>query len=612
MINHLDKPIGLMAGSEPWCVPCELLTGCDMMSIAGITEDRGFFGLCCTCQPKRVCVSLWIDPEYGCGCEADYHDPEFPVSSTEAEWDCSTNSYNGILRCVNPTWPEIDFQIGYEQDPSVDLNGGGIRSGNCYIVLRSAALGYTFEDRIGSLNDGTDNRIWVPAGGEYHDSAIRRNGCSNLGYEFEVDLFPIGPAYDGPCSRAIIKIDKTDHVCRSARVSGFWDGENICYYNRACITYNYTPEDPEEEVIHLTQNVCLNAEDDVNYIADFENVEDVEKFSVIVNIVGNDPITMLQLGARVNDYGIYLDQGLYPVEAECPYMYYKWILDSGAEVSIKGDQRADCNDCNCWCRTICVTYYNDSLAGVFQGELSWDEEYNVWHGELYNNLEIGYPVGISIGLECDECDKVTVMKIATAEKEITAQVDCDEIDVSVSYQNEDDSNTYIYISCKKCLKGCFTPFNISIPCCPDNPLPNTLSLTIEPDVADYDPGPPPLPGAGSCTGANDVIILTHQGSQPGGGFIDEWWGSGFPFSGCPSKRINFRLRCRAVDGYNYQWQLSVDSADDSSNGEYDSEFVECDPLEIVFNKIQIGSTNSCCEPSEIVDTINNYKGTVTI
>lgn len=500
-------------GCKCCCTPDKVRDGC---------SDTGAFitGFCCTCLPRRVCVSLFTEEN---ACNVDNWSAVEYVSSVEASWcdvdGLASREYVGVLTCGTQ---EIDFRIAFYKDSY----------NHCYIYLESEALGYVGEDIQ-----------YLPMGGDSFDVSVKKSECSLMEFTWNVQVY--GTA-------ATITISPADNVVEPKRRR-----PTYCLYNRACITYF----DGYEEV---TQYVCFD-EDSKTWSFD---VDDDPNKNITITLESDINNTATEVILSLTSY---LGNGD-SKEADCPKMYAKWEFENGNWVKIIGDNQAKCTDCKYYCRCLCVTYSN-GIDTIQRDSTCVDNGYDgcdsVWTISFEDQI-------FTFKLRCIGCETLsTVIEIeppsgltviGSSQKTIICP---DQLTASWSLSTGGSNTIEIDIECKGCGNRCTTDdLNQVIPCCPERTtgIPTTLYATIESST-----GCPQLNG--------QTITLIRQ--APFNADTACWYGSKtVSLFGSPCIQ-KFALMCTSSDGETDVWRLVQGDCGSFSSSTNTMTVISCDPFELL-------------------------------
>jgi hypothetical protein len=583
--NVLNVPVPRPRGTQCCCGACHANAGCSMGSSGGIAEARlGFYGICCRCVPQYACIELIVD--YGtCGIDGE------PMPPVTVEWDNQANRY--FTSFVIPGRQPIDIAIGFEQKRGTPTAAS--QNDPCSLVLASECMGYRRESFGGIDDEDEDSRLFVPLREEndyteYGDH-LRRDVCAELDVTFDIDLARCDESgyTDGSGCPAQIHIRAADFVSRPAMITGFWDGYEDCRYTRVCIRY-------ENEYERLERTVC--ADEYGTWIATFPDVEGQDELTVAITPDSfNPPILSLETYG-LNDY---------EMQASCPDMRATWTLDSGATITIIGDKKADCNDCRCWPRCLCVEFANTGGVGAWRGEVCWvEDDYGdgAYVGTLTDLSLFEYePIEVTIGKGCDECTGQSYLEYTHGSRTGRVYIECPLPSGAFDFIEDDESVTYLQFTSKTCA-DCFTaPGNIT-DCC-ENAFPDQLIATFSP--AHHDP----LDDMSTpCGGATGQIALQFYPYDSGGNFVPVWRGSGFPFTGCPEKLLTLEFACN--DNYPLKFQLSAEEGGTVDPTNFILSVEEsCDPVMAVFlSSLTTVDGFTCCDESAGF-TAYDFKITIT-
>lgn len=450
---------------------------------------------CCTCVPKRICVSIYPPEALSqyCLCSDPPHDdPYGPMARLTLHLDCTANrlSYSGSFLCGKPgsETKSIDLKFTFERIPR-------IRDGQCYFILASTALGYTFTNELGE-----DKRLKVRMGGAYNDREVMHDECVNGGpFEFVADF---SAAVDG-CGIARIVVNAADFVARETIVPEPYPVNPACVCD--CIIMSLVLDGTATAV-----RACWDP-----YVQLWHGrfkVDEVDHdFYVRRDSAEGDP-TVLSMTSNLGDGAA--------VSAECDcksLMYASWDLDSyGGKFSVWCDIHTGCVDCKCHCRCMCVIYSDGVNAGV--SHVCIDEYDNSWTArfDFYGQD----PIELSARLICDPHTGITKMHLGGFEGGIAEpqSVACPDIAAAWSFDNYDGSTTTIVFTCDNC--GHCNSGLMQTPCCPV-PVPLIIYATIIGTITCFHAEPPPITETSSCP---TVTIPLVYNPNPSG--LPYWGGEG--------------------------------------------------------------------------------------
>lgn len=542
-------------------------SGCCCGKCQAHLHCRGGAGTCCKCVPSRICVSIY-PPSSGTYCDlhAPDDDPYGPALVKTFLWDCALNSYSGSFR-VNGI--DIPFTFAFLREDD----------GTCWFTLESDCLGYSSEF-------GYDNRLKVPVAGSFdnqYEGAERINSCANPEFDFIANLTPCAAS----CGDVLIRVAAADYQPAPDEPRRGWTHDPYsCYCGCVCITLT-TPDGV------FQQKTCIDPNND-SWNVSWTSIGSVTVY--LASAPGDRTILRMESSIGSGD----------EVYATCTCregMFAEWNLGSYGSVKITCDPNRGCIDCKCWCRCVCMTYFDDHVMRIVRA--CWDEYRQSWSA-TFVDAEYG-EISAEIRLVCDPGTGITYLSLATnlsGAEDVPAG--CPEISASWSLRKADYSPATISISCDTC--GRCLQLGSMEPCGCYDFIPDTLYATFSPNAL---PPQPPAARDKSCTGATGVITLRFDSD------LQCWLGSGTPFSGCAT-RIWLKLACVDNTPGAGRVGLSVGPTLSSvlTGGEVGlpSALAACAPFEASWQSLHYGSTDLCCGttsgPFDIIDS-NAYDITIT-
>lgn len=531
--------------------------------------------ICCSSVPRFLCVSLFTD---------DYYEPE---SRVQAAWDCQNTQYTASFQLNDGSRIGITLSIFAIDDHDIAFDG------KCWLILSSFDLGYVIDEY------GYDNRIWIPLGGPYQTAEVRRANCDAFVFDVGIEI-PLPSYYSSSSAR--LHFEPAEYISRNQIILG-----RDCMYDRVCITRN---DGVNSQTVYACFDDYLNG-----WEADFG---EVGKYRVLLPY-GYD---------QGNGYATVLSHNGVSKEAECPAMSASWTFNEvgynygydQVTLSIKGDSRADCSDCRCWCRDLCISYFrtDSSVGGTVKSTF---DEYGGW-AATFSPGEYGYyepTVDIRLNLVCDECDRTTYLELvspvdgALLRKEIV----CPD-NLTAEWTILIGGGNYIQVTaaCAAC-GDCSLSENVIGSCC-ENSLPRTLFATFAPGPEWQYPT-----DAGSCLSVEgQVIELVFDDQQ------QLWIGSGFPFRGCPTRRVIVVFGCATSnsgippsftetpgDG-EAVWGIFIGNFAEGVSQWLRLKVAACDPLMVEFgNFTNVGGplldSDECCQNNTSDTGTNNFDVLIT-
>lgn len=509
---------------------------------------------CCTCVPKRICVSLAAidargNPDLDCECGHYGITPE----DQQLQWDCDFEQYAGALLCAGQS---IGVIITFERLMPDGSTPQTTLEGDCYIVLESGVLGYTGLDRLK-----------LPLGGEYLDSKLVGTNCLALGYDFEVDLYPLGLK----CDRGIISV-RLDEMVQRVRIPPCDDLPYSCVYPVACITV----DDEFKRVCRDDYTDCWEIELESGH-------------AVTVCLEEFDPTTLrlvTSLGDVIGDDTV-VAQCQYPQKLVDyrPDMLAEWEVqgyDRVHKVSIRADTRADCYDCGCWCRCLCVTYAKDEVIQKPRFGFACWEQYiddcprgashdpGGWSVTLPDPLGEDPDVTISLSLVCDPCTGVTKLRLDDEPLVDDVAVICPDIEADWFVPSTQTTAAYhVTVRCAQCT-DCQPPLLVA--CCDGAAIPVTLTAEIVNTTS----------GCYCAEGQTVSLRFNHNDNDPA-------WEGEIDICG---QLVVMKLVCA--------WKLTLECGPCADAPGFDGcpaeEGFTCDPVEVVFRSAGAGCF-ACDDPA---------------
>jgi hypothetical protein len=459
--------------------------------------------------------------EYNGGCLGPY-----PIDPATVEWDKSGNSYSAIFNI--PGRPPVDIHIGFENEPGEPVGPPT----KCYVVLASNCMNYR---RQGLLSQGPmeDTRLFQRLYDSQYPDAYsgldRRTTCKELDIEFEVDLGRCreyaygyyGDEYESCIAR--VRIRPAEFIQRQQRFVGEWDSYQLCFYRRVCITY-------EKDGERIDQYACY----DEHYGVWSTEFPDIDGYPLQVAVTNESTASVTMLSMMTNRLGVD-----YPrlVQADCPEMLARWELEYGGTITIRGDRTADCVDCRCYPKHLCVELFNDGSEPIYRGTVSSDEYYGGYSGTLNDESLAGAdPIDVSLSLVCDECTGQTSMEWGHNGEAHRVAVECPLPNGAFSVVEENESTTVLSFQPKGCA-DCFSATYIQCSDCP-NGVPRTVYATFVPLNH---------PEVQTCLDGMVVQLFWVPAGRGAGGY----WAGSFrrgPCEGCPEPCEGvLMMNCPAIE-----------------------------------------------------------------
>lgn len=378
----------------------------------------------CCCEPctKRVNCEVSGGVVSCCKClpfrlcvTIEEYGLEDQAVSKMFELDCSL----GLLYSNSITYRDtaIDLTFQYKQDYSDD----------CVFCLSSTALHSEIGDEL------------CVSLGEY--ASERRTQCNDPNFAFTVDLSSL--IYDS--GEATITVTKMPIVSRPVQDTGTNDEAGNCDFQQICLKY-------VEYGVTTKVFACKNDYD--------QWVADINGNSVTVSISSTNP-TKLEVTGDLGEGSA--------TTVSCPGMMASWELDSG-DLYVRGDHRADCIDCLCWAKNVCLLYLNDTTGESLYGGATWVEG-SGWTSTLEYE-------GVNLAFVCNECTGVTTLAIEGYE-EYGTEVICPNLEGTITVPDLGGGRGgFSVIVTPAGCNDCPTSAGSIIPtCCPEG-VPATLYGTF--------------------------------------------------------------------------------------------------------------------------------------